>query len=108
MSKLALVNLTDGTTVITKGKIYKDEDVAQFDSTNFQDVAEDANAELRTGVVGENEVKETIEPELDTQVEEVEKKNSEDETDSEDKETISEDEEVDDIEDEDETIDETK
>lgn len=70
MAKKALINLVCGDKVIEKGKIYKDEDVADLDATSFETVASDETSEVRIGVAGEEakeEAKETVAPELDTE-----------------------------------------
>lgn len=75
MSKKALLNFATGDTVIEQGKIYSDEDVKDLDPSKFEDVSDETNSVPATGTVGD-EAKETIEPELDTDSVEEEKKNS--------------------------------
>ena len=76
MAKKALYNLTTGEIVIEQGKVYRDEDVANIDATNFEEVEDtEINADTKTGVVGdETPTEEIVTPELDTESVEEEKK----------------------------------
>ncbi len=64
MAKKAIANLIVGDRQFEKGKIYTEEQVKDVDATNFVDATEE---EIASSEVLKEEVKESVQPELDTQ-----------------------------------------